>query len=65
MKPWRARCGFLGGPAEVQRWMSVLSAYGSPVHVGPLGYGAAAKQVSNSTLLGVLGEALALARTLI
>jgi 3-hydroxyisobutyrate dehydrogenase-like beta-hydroxyacid dehydrogenase len=56
---------FVGGPdAEVQRWLPLLSALGSPVHVGPLGSGAAAKLVANSTLfgvLGVLGEAVALA----
>jgi 3-hydroxyisobutyrate dehydrogenase-like beta-hydroxyacid dehydrogenase len=37
---------------------------GSPLHVGPLGSGAAAKLVANTTLvgtIGVLGEALALA----
>jgi 3-hydroxyisobutyrate dehydrogenase-like beta-hydroxyacid dehydrogenase len=56
---------FLGGPAElVERWTPLLSALGSPRHVGPLGAGAAAKLVANTTLLGtlgVLGEALALA----
>jgi 3-hydroxyisobutyrate dehydrogenase/2-hydroxy-3-oxopropionate reductase len=56
---------FVGGPASlVERWTPLLSALGSPVHVGPLGSGAAAKLVANSTLfgaLGILGEALALA----
>jgi 3-hydroxyisobutyrate dehydrogenase/2-hydroxy-3-oxopropionate reductase len=56
---------FVGGPAElVERWTPLLSALGSPRHVGPLGSGAAAKLVANTTLfgtLGVLGEALALA----
>lgn len=56
---------FVGGPAElVDRWTPLLSALGSPRHVGPLGSGAAAKLVANTTLfgtLGVLGEALALA----
>jgi 3-hydroxyisobutyrate dehydrogenase/2-hydroxy-3-oxopropionate reductase len=47
---------FVGGPVEVaQRWMPVLSALGTPWHVGDLGAGAAAKLVANSTLLGVLG----------
>ncbi|MEV1288617.1 NAD(P)-dependent oxidoreductase [Micromonospora sp. NPDC049679] len=56
---------FVGGPAPLaQRWTPLLAPLGSPVHVGPLGAGAAAKLVANSTLigvLGVLGEALALA----
>ena len=56
---------FVGGPAElVERWNPLLSTLGSPLHVGPLGAGAAAKLVANTTLfgsLGVLGEALALA----
>jgi 3-hydroxyisobutyrate dehydrogenase-like beta-hydroxyacid dehydrogenase len=59
---------FVGGPASlVEQWMLLLSALGSPVHVGPLGAGAAAKLVANSTLfgaLGILGEALALAEGL-
>jgi 3-hydroxyisobutyrate dehydrogenase-like beta-hydroxyacid dehydrogenase len=59
---------FVGGPEGlVQRWSPLLSALGSPVHVGPLGAGAAAKLVANSTLLGtlgLLGEALALADAL-
>jgi 3-hydroxyisobutyrate dehydrogenase-like beta-hydroxyacid dehydrogenase len=56
---------FVGGPAPlVEEWTPLLSVLGSPLHVGPLGAGAAAKLVANTTLfgmLGVLGEALALA----
>jgi 3-hydroxyisobutyrate dehydrogenase len=56
---------FVGGPAELaERWTPLLSVLGSPLHVGPLGAGAAAKLVANTTLVGtiaVLGEALALA----
>jgi 3-hydroxyisobutyrate dehydrogenase/2-hydroxy-3-oxopropionate reductase len=59
---------FVGGPEElVERWTPLLSALGSPLHVGPLGSGAAAKLVANTTLvgtIGVLGEALALAEGL-
>jgi 3-hydroxyisobutyrate dehydrogenase-like beta-hydroxyacid dehydrogenase len=59
---------FVGGSDEVvARWTPLLSVLGSPLHVGPLGSGAAAKLVANSTLLGVLGvlgEALALAEAL-
>ncbi|TMK91641.1 MAG: NAD(P)-dependent oxidoreductase [Actinobacteria bacterium] len=59
---------FVGGPKELaERWMSLLSVLGSPLHVGPLGSGAAAKLVANTTLvgtIGVLGEALALAEGL-
>ena len=59
---------FVGGAPELfARWSPLLSALGSPVHVGPSGAGAAAKLVANSTLfgvLGVLGEALALAEGL-
>jgi 3-hydroxyisobutyrate dehydrogenase-like beta-hydroxyacid dehydrogenase len=59
---------FAGGPSElVERWTPLLSALGTVVHVGPVGAGTAAKLVANSTLfgaLGVLGEALALARSL-
>lgn len=55
---------FVGGPAAlVERWTPLLSELGSPIPVGPLGAGAAAKLVANATLfgtLGVLGEALAL-----
>jgi 3-hydroxyisobutyrate dehydrogenase-like beta-hydroxyacid dehydrogenase len=59
---------FVGGPEPLaKRWTPLLSALGDPVHVGPLGAGAAAKLVANSTLFGVLatlGEALALAQGL-
>jgi 3-hydroxyisobutyrate dehydrogenase-like beta-hydroxyacid dehydrogenase len=59
---------FVGGPAElVERWEPILSVLGEPTHVGPLGAGAAAKLVANSTLFGTLaalGEALALAEAL-
>jgi 3-hydroxyisobutyrate dehydrogenase/2-hydroxy-3-oxopropionate reductase len=56
---------FIGGRQSlVERAVPVLRTLGRPVHVGPLGSGAAAKLVANSTLLavlGVLGEAVALA----
>jgi 3-hydroxyisobutyrate dehydrogenase-like beta-hydroxyacid dehydrogenase len=56
---------FVGGPEElVERWSPLFSTLGTTIHVGPLGAGAAAKLVANSTLvgaLGVLGEAVALA----
>ena len=56
---------FVGGDvAAFARWSPLLSVLGAPVHVGPLGSGAAAKLVANTTLFGVLsllGEALALA----
>jgi len=56
---------FVGGPdALAGRWTPLLSALGSPIHVGPVGSGASAKLVANTTLFGVLGtlgEALALA----
>ncbi len=56
---------FMGGPTElVERWAPLLAALGSPIHVGPLGMGAAAKLVANATLLGtltLLGEVIALA----
>jgi 3-hydroxyisobutyrate dehydrogenase-like beta-hydroxyacid dehydrogenase len=59
---------FIGGPVElVERWTPLLSVLGSPLHVGPVGSGAAAKLVANTTLvgtIGVLGEALALAEGL-
>ncbi|HEX5948446.1 MAG TPA: NAD(P)-dependent oxidoreductase, partial [Actinomycetota bacterium] len=59
---------FVGGDdVELERWMPLLSSLGSPIHVGGLGAGASAKLVTNSTLLGVLGvlgEALALAEGL-
>jgi 3-hydroxyisobutyrate dehydrogenase-like beta-hydroxyacid dehydrogenase len=56
---------FVGGADDdVARWTPLLSSLGQPMHVGPIGSGAAAKLVANSTLVGViavLGEALALA----
>jgi 3-hydroxyisobutyrate dehydrogenase/2-hydroxy-3-oxopropionate reductase len=59
---------FVGGPhVLVERARPLLASLGSPLHVGPVGAGAAAKLVANSTLLGllgVIGEALALARGL-
>ena len=56
---------FVGGPDDdVARWTPLLSQLGTPIHVGPLGSGVAAKLVANSTLvgvIGVLGEAILLA----
>lgn len=56
---------FVGGtPAQFERLEAILAVLGSPLHAGPLGSGAAAKLVANSTLfgtLGLLGEAIALA----
>lgn len=56
---------FVGGDeADVQRHLPLLGTFGSPTRVGPLGAGAAAKLVVNSTLggtLALLGEALGLA----
>ena len=56
---------FVGGAeALLERFRPLLDELGSPIHVGPVGAGAAAKLVANLTLfgtLGVLGEALALA----
>jgi 3-hydroxyisobutyrate dehydrogenase-like beta-hydroxyacid dehydrogenase len=58
---------FVGGDDElVERSSPLLSTLGKVHHVGPVGAGSAAKLVANSTLvgiIGVLGEALALART--
>ncbi len=55
---------FVGGANEdVARWTPLLAQLGTPMHVGPLGSGAAAKLVANTALVGivgVLGEALAL-----
>ena len=55
---------FLGGPrALAERYTALLATFGAVSYVGPLGAGAAAKLVANSTLfgaLGVLGEAVAL-----
>jgi 3-hydroxyisobutyrate dehydrogenase-like beta-hydroxyacid dehydrogenase len=59
---------FVGGPEDVVgRVAPLLSLFGTTLHVGPLGTGAAAKLVANTTLLGtlgVLGEAVALGRAL-
>lgn len=59
---------FVGGPDELaERWSPLLADLGTPLHVGPLGSGAAAKLVANLTLFGaiaLLGEALALAGAL-
>lgn len=59
---------FVGGPTPLfERATPLLAALGSPVHVGTLGTGAAAKLVANATLfgtLGTLGEAIALAQGL-
>jgi 3-hydroxyisobutyrate dehydrogenase/2-hydroxy-3-oxopropionate reductase len=59
---------FVGGPPELaERWKSLLSVLGTVLHVGPVGAGTAAKLVANTTLvgiIGVLGEALALADSL-
>jgi len=56
---------FVGGPPElVRRWTPLLSTLGTILHVGPVGAGTAAKLIANTTLvgvIGVLGEALALA----
>lgn len=59
---------FVGGPESLaEQWMPLLTALGKPLYIGASGSGAAAKLVANSTLfgvLGVLGEAVALARAL-
>jgi 3-hydroxyisobutyrate dehydrogenase-like beta-hydroxyacid dehydrogenase len=59
---------FVGGAQEpVERWMTLLSTLGNVLHLGPVGAGTAAKLVANTTLVGVigiLGEALALAEAL-
>ena len=56
---------FVGGEArDVARVGPVLAILGEPVHVGPLGSGAAAKLVANATLfatVAALGETIALA----
>jgi 3-hydroxyisobutyrate dehydrogenase/2-hydroxy-3-oxopropionate reductase len=55
---------FVGGEEDLlDRVRPLLEVLGEPLHVGPLGSGAKAKLVANSTLFGVLGalgEALAL-----
>jgi 3-hydroxyisobutyrate dehydrogenase-like beta-hydroxyacid dehydrogenase len=59
---------FVGGAdAGFERWRPLLQAFGTPMHVGPLGAGASMKLVANSTLgalMSGLGEALALAEGL-
>ena len=59
---------FVGGAEEpVERWLPLLSTLGTVLHLGPVGAGTAAKLVANTTLVGVigiLGEALALAEVL-
>jgi 3-hydroxyisobutyrate dehydrogenase-like beta-hydroxyacid dehydrogenase len=59
---------FVGGEEDVfDRWHELLGVLGTPHYVGPQGSGAAAKLVANSTLfgvIGVIGEALALAGSL-
>ena len=59
---------FVGGDPEVfERQRELLEVLGKPIHVGPTGSGASAKLVANTTLVGVigiLGEALALAEAL-
>jgi 3-hydroxyisobutyrate dehydrogenase-like beta-hydroxyacid dehydrogenase len=59
---------FVGGDTELaERARPVLDVLGEPLYVGPLGSGAAAKLVANSTLFGViavLGEAIALGESL-
>lgn len=56
---------FVGGPQELfEQHELLLATLGTVHHVGPLGAGAAAKLVANSTLFGMialLGEALRLA----
>jgi 3-hydroxyisobutyrate dehydrogenase-like beta-hydroxyacid dehydrogenase len=56
---------FVGGASElVERWTPLLATLGTILHVGRVGAGTAAKLVANTTLvgvIGVLGEALALA----
>ena len=59
---------FVGGSDEAAASVGpLLEPLGQPLHVGPLGAGASAKLVANTTLLGtmaLLGEALALAKSL-
>jgi 3-hydroxyisobutyrate dehydrogenase/2-hydroxy-3-oxopropionate reductase len=59
---------FVGGTApDLERARPVLRELGTPLHVGGLGAGSAAKLVANFTLfgvLGVVGEALAAAAAL-
>jgi 3-hydroxyisobutyrate dehydrogenase len=59
---------YAGGEKQlVERWTPLLSELGSVIPVGPVGAGSAAKLVANATLvgvIGVLGEALAVAQGL-
>jgi 3-hydroxyisobutyrate dehydrogenase/2-hydroxy-3-oxopropionate reductase len=59
---------FVGGDEGLaDRWIPLLGTLGSPIHVGPLGSGAAIKLAANATLVGtmtLLGETLALADAL-
>jgi len=59
---------FVGTTDEgFEQWRGVLEAFGTPMHVGPLGAGASMKLVANSTLgalMSGLGEALSLAQGL-
>jgi len=59
---------FVGGDeAEVERTAPILRVLGSPIHVGKVGAGSAAKLVANFTLfgvLGIIGEALVAADAL-
>src|SRR5262245_17089224 len=59
---------FLGGSDRlIDRTRSLLTVLGSPLHVGGLGAGTAAKLVANNALfgvLGLLGESLSLGRSL-
>jgi HAD superfamily hydrolase (TIGR01450 family) len=58
----------VGGPKQLlERCRELLSTLGSPIHVGPLGSGQAAKLVANAShfaTLATLGEVIALARGL-
>ena len=59
---------YVGGDEPVfERRRELLEALGKPIYIGPSGSGAAAKLVANTTLItviGALGEALALANAL-
>lgn len=47
---------FVSGPdAIIKRCVSLLAVLGSPMNVGPVGRGTAAKLIANLTLLGMLG----------
>jgi 3-hydroxyisobutyrate dehydrogenase-like beta-hydroxyacid dehydrogenase len=56
-----------GSSGDVERLRPLLERFGTVIHAGDTGAGAAAKLVANSTLFGVLaalGESVALGRTL-